>query len=113
LAENIVKDIPEIQLASQMLWETEPLFTVGNSFDKEKGRFVQKDFLKMFSFKLAKGEAATALAEPNSVVISKKLAGKYFKGQDPIGKMIRIDNKRECSGDRYPGRYSRTVFFEI
>src|SRR6478735_7743820 len=35
-AENIVKDIPEIQLASQMLWEEEPLFTVNNTFDKEK-----------------------------------------------------------------------------
>jgi putative ABC transport system permease protein len=97
LAENIVKDIPEIQLASQMLWESEPLFTVGNKFDKEKGRFVQKDFLKMFSFKLAKGDAASALAEPNSIVISKKLAEKYFPGEDPIGKMIRIDNKENVS----------------
>ncbi|HEY6503044.1 MAG TPA: ABC transporter permease [Chitinophagaceae bacterium] len=93
LAENIVKDIPEIQMASQMLWEEQPLFTVGNTFDKEKGRYVQKDFLKMFSFKLAKGDAATALARPDAVVISKKLAEKYFPGEDPIGKMIKVDNK--------------------
>src|SRR6202008_1107632 len=32
LAENIVKDIPDIQMASQMLWEEEPLFTVGNTY---------------------------------------------------------------------------------
>ena len=69
LAENIVKDIPDIQMASQMLWEQEPLFTVGNNFDKEKGRYVQKDFLKMFSFKLVKGDAASALARPDAVVI--------------------------------------------
>ena len=93
LAENIVKDIPEIQLASQFLWEEEPLFTVGNTFDKEKGRYVQKDFLKMFSFKLAKGNAATALARPDAVVISKKLADKYFPAEDPVGKLIKIDNK--------------------
>ena len=37
-AENVVKDIPEIQLASQALWEEEPLFTVGDKFFKEKGR---------------------------------------------------------------------------
>lgn len=92
-AENVVKDIPEIQMASQCLWEEEPLFTVNDTFDKEKGRYVQKDFLKMFSFKLTKGDAATALARPDAVVLSKKLADKYFKGQDPIGKMIRIDNK--------------------
>ena len=93
LAENIVKDVPEIEMASQMLWEAEPLFTVGDKFDKEKGRFVQKDFLRMFSFKLAKGDAATAIARPDAVVISKKLADKYFKGEDPIGKMIKIDSK--------------------
>src|SRR6185295_1982732 len=39
LAENIVKDIPEIQMASQLLWEEEPLFTVNDTYDKEKGRF--------------------------------------------------------------------------
>ena len=93
LAENIVKDIPEIQMASQMLWEEEPLFTVGNTFDKEKGRYAEKDFLRMFSFKLTKGDPASALARPDAVVISKKLADKYFKGEDPVGKMIRIDNK--------------------
>lgn len=92
LAENIVKDIPDIQMASQMLWEEEPLFTVGNTYDKEKGRYVEKDFLRMFSFKLTKGDPASALARPDAVVISKKLAEKYFKGQDPVGKLIRIDN---------------------
>ncbi len=93
LAENIVKDIPEIQMASQLLWEEEPLFTVNDTYDKEKGRFVEKDFLKMFSFKLLKGDPATVLARPDAIVLSKKLADKYFKGQDPIGKIIRIDNK--------------------
>lgn len=92
LAENIVKDIPEIQLASQILWEQDVLFTVGNTFDKEKGRYAQKDFLRMLSFKLAKGDAASALARPDAVVISKKLAEKYFHGEDPIGKLIKIDN---------------------
>ncbi len=93
LAENIVKDIPEIEMASQILWEEQPLFTVGDKFDKEKGRYVQKDFLRMFSFKLAKGDAATALARPDAVVISKQLADKYFKGEDPIGKMIKVDSR--------------------
>lgn len=93
LAENIVKDIPEIQLASQMLWEESLLFTVGTTFDKEKGRSVQGDFLKMFSFPLLKGDANTALKRPDGLVISQKMADKYFKGQDPMGKTVRIENK--------------------
>ncbi|HEX6845860.1 MAG TPA: ABC transporter permease [Chitinophagaceae bacterium] len=93
LAENIVKDIPEIEMASQMLWEEEPLFTVGNNYDKEKGRYVQKDFLRMFSYRLLKGDPATALARPDAIVISKSLADIYFKGEDPVGKMIKIDSR--------------------
>ena len=93
-AENVVKDIPEIQLASQALWEEEPLFTVGDKFFKEKGRYVQKDFLRMFSFKLVKGDPNTALARPDAVVISKKLAEKYFGHQDPVGKLINVDNEQ-------------------
>jgi hypothetical protein len=79
-------------MASQMLWEEEPLFTVGDKFDKEKGRYVQKDFLKMFSYKLVKGDAATALDKPDAVVLSQKLADKYFKGENPIGKIIKLND---------------------
>ena len=92
LAENIVKDIPEIQLASQMLWENTPLFTVGDLFEKEKGRYVQADFLTMFSFPLREGDPKTALKRPDGLVISQKLADKYFKGKNPMGQTVRIDN---------------------
>ncbi|WP_018617748.1 ABC transporter permease [Spirosoma luteum] len=92
LAENIVKDIPEIQLASQMLWENTPLFTVGDLFEKEKGRYVQGDFLTMFSFPLKAGDPKTALKRPDGLVISQKLADKYFKGKNPMGQTVRIDN---------------------
>ncbi|KQS33492.1 ABC transporter permease [Dyadobacter sp. Leaf189] len=93
LAEAIVKDIPEIEMASQVLWQEEPVIMVKDVFDNEKGRYVQGDFLNMFSFELAQGDKATALKRPDGVVISKKLADKYFKGQDPMGKTIRVDNK--------------------
>ncbi|PZX51332.1 ABC transporter permease [Algoriphagus chordae] len=93
LAENIVLDFPEIELASQILWEEEPLFTVGEVFEKEKGRYVQGDFLNMFSFELSSGDAFTALKRPDGVVISQKLADKYFKGEDPVGQLIIVDNE--------------------
>jgi putative ABC transport system permease protein len=92
LAENIVKDIPEIQLASQILWENTPLFTVGDLFEKEKGRYVQCDFLIMFSFPLREGDPKTALKRPDGLVISQKFADKYFKGKNPMGQTVRIDN---------------------
>ncbi len=93
LAENIVEEIPEIELASQFLWEEEPLFTVGDKFEKEKGRYAQKDYLSIFSFGLKQGDPATALDRPDGVVISQKLADKYFPGEDPMGQLIIVDNE--------------------
>lgn len=93
LADIIVKDIPEIEMASQWLWEQSPVLAAGNTFDNEKGRYVQGDFLRIFSFDLSQGDPKTALKRPDGIVISQKLADKYFKGQDPMGKTMRIDNK--------------------
>lgn len=93
LSQHIIKDIPEIEMASQLQWEETPLFTVGDNFEKETGSYVNADFLNMFSYELLQGDARTALKNPDGVVISKKLADKYFPNQDPLGKTIRIDNK--------------------
>ncbi|WP_421827403.1 ABC transporter permease [Larkinella sp.] len=92
LAENLKKDFPEVEKAAMMTWEQNILLTVGNTFGKEKGRFASGDFLTIFSFLLKQGDARTALARPDGIVISEKLAQKYFPHQDALGKVIRVDN---------------------
>ncbi|MEO7768078.1 MAG: FtsX-like permease family protein, partial [Ferruginibacter sp.] len=43
------------------------------------------------------GNAATALLEPNTIVITKALAHKYFGNEDPMGKVIKFkDESRFC-----------------
>ena len=71
-------------MASQLLWEESPVFAVENNFDNEKGRYVQGDFLSMFSYGLSQGDPKTALKRPDGIVISQKIADKYFKGKDPM-----------------------------
>ena len=44
----------------------------------------------MFSIPLIQGDDKTALAEPNSIVINKGLAEKYFGNEQPIGKMLKF-----------------------
>ncbi|GAB3916341.1 ABC transporter permease [Larkinella terrae] len=92
LAENLKKDFQEVEKAAMMTWEQNILLTVGNTFGKEKGRFASGDFLSIFSFPLKQGDARTALARPDAIVISEKLARKYFPHQDALGKVIRVDN---------------------
>lgn len=91
LNEAFKKEIPEIQHAAN-LSHGNALLSVDNIAFKEKGYYATPDFLKMFSFPLLKGNAATALSSPANIVITQSLANKYFKEADPIGQTIKIDN---------------------
>ncbi len=61
---------------------------------KTRERFLQADaaILDVFSFPLIKGDPATALEDPNYVVITDTMAERFFPGEDPIGKTISVQD---------------------
>lgn len=59
----------------------------------EKVGFADPSFLSVMGFKLASGDARTALTAPGKVVLTQPLAQKLFGSQDPIGKTITYDEK--------------------
>lgn len=64
----------------------------GDNQFKEDLVFVDPDFLKMFTFNSITGNLETALSNPNSIVITKEIADKYFGSENPVGKLLRGDN---------------------
>ncbi|MEM9675373.1 MAG: ABC transporter permease [Bacteroidota bacterium] len=68
-------------------------------FDEEEVYYVDASFFEVFSFPLLMGNATQALTKPNTVVITRSVAEKYFGEQwqevNPIGKILR--------GRSYPG----------
>ncbi|WP_020533542.1 ABC transporter permease [Flexithrix dorotheae] len=75
------------------------------SFKEEGVAFVDSNFFSVFSVPLLQGNSKTALKEPNTMVISKKMAAKYFEdGEDPIDKTLRLNNHED---------YRITGVFEI
>jgi putative ABC transport system permease protein len=46
-------------------------------------------FFHVFNFKLVKGDAATALQEPGSIVLTEKLSRQLFGSKDPMGQVVR------------------------
>lgn len=69
------------------------LVTIGTrSFNEKKIYNVDSDFFSLFSFPLIKGNAATALENPNSVVLTESTAKKYFGSIDnAVDKVIELD----------------------
>ena len=56
---------------------------------------VDNSFLNLFSLNLLAGDPGSALNEPNTLVISKTTAEKYFNSVDAaLGKSLLLDNKK-------------------
>jgi len=54
--------------------------------------FADTSFFSIFTFPLIKGDKVS-LARPSTIVITEKIAARYFGAADPIGKIITLDSK--------------------
>jgi len=55
--------------------------------------FANRHWFNLFDYQWEAGDPRTALEEPNTAVLTRKQAEKYFGNTDPIGKMIRVDGQ--------------------
>jgi hypothetical protein len=93
LAENLKSDFAEVAHVSRTSWLTLHLFKVGDKKLTSAGIFVEPDFLQMFSFPLLKGSTTSALQDINSILLTEDFAKALFGEQDPMGKIITMDNR--------------------
>lgn len=73
------------------------IFIYGDKKTDEIGLAVDNSFLSMFSFPLLAGDRMNALNEPNTIILSEKLARKFLPGnhtdlQSMIGQVVVIEN---------------------
>jgi predicted permease len=93
---ELPRKFPEIVHAAGFSWPQYAVFEAGGKINKEQGRWVGADYFKMFSVPLLVGSPQQALVEPNSVVLSRKLAENYFGSPGAaVGKSIRFNNEDE------------------
>ncbi|WAC09901.1 ABC transporter permease [Dyadobacter pollutisoli] len=62
-------------------------------FNEKKVLFADASFFKIFPTEFIEGDQATALAQPNSVVIDETTARKYFGAESAIGKSVTMNEK--------------------
>ncbi|MEO8885344.1 MAG: FtsX-like permease family protein, partial [Mucilaginibacter sp.] len=92
-APALEKDIPEVERAVRVEGGNATLLSVGDKKLIKRGSVVDTGFFQMFSFSMLKGNPATALHDIHSIVITQKTAKSLFGDQDPIGKIIKLDDK--------------------
>ena len=54
--------------------------------------YADEDLLNILQMPMVYGDRAHALSEPNNMVISKRKADKYFPHQNPVGKVMLLNN---------------------
>lgn len=59
---------------------------------KNAGMFIDPYFLKILDYKFIDGNADKVLQDINTVVITKSLAQKLFGSENPINKVVKLDN---------------------
>ncbi|HJS55436.1 MAG TPA: ABC transporter permease [Chitinophagaceae bacterium] len=108
MAKAMQMEFPEIEKATRLLrmfaddrtlfQYTEPDGNV-KSFFEAKGYVADSTFFQVLTFKFKEGDAATALMNPNSVVINEATARKIFGKESPVNKTLFISSSTIGDGD--------------
>jgi len=95
LAPALKEEFPEIVKAARFTrLRRGQLVKFGDkNFTEAQICLTDPDFFEMFTFPLVQGDAQTALSNPESFVLTEKMAAKYFGTEDPIGKTLNINNE--------------------
>jgi len=90
VAKVFKQTFPEIENAVKMVKYKRLVQYNGNLVNEKNFMYADPSFFNVFSFKLLQGNAQTALAVPNQVILTQSTAARYFAGENPIGKMLRV-----------------------
>ena len=63
-------------------------------FSEQSFFFADSGVFRIFSFRRISGDLTTALSTPNSLVLTRQTAHKYFGDQDPLGKTLKVETSQ-------------------
>jgi putative ABC transport system permease protein len=89
LRRNYGSDFKNVAMAS---WNSRHALSAGDKIITARGMWVEDKFPVMFSLNILKGNR-NALTDPSSIIINSSTAKIFFGNANPIGKIIKLDNK--------------------
>jgi len=95
LAEEVKAKIPGVKRVSRMFYSQEQLISRGQNSFKKLCTYADPALLEIFDYKVLKGNPATFLRSPQSVILTETLAKSLFGDEDPINKPLKLDDTEE------------------
>ncbi|MCP9765912.1 ABC transporter permease [Lacihabitans soyangensis] len=98
LGPTLKKDYPQVENYVR-LYSAGPFLvkksgTIDNTRE-EKVLFADSTVFEVFTFPLEIGNPKLVLSEPNTIVLSRTSATRYFGNQNPIGQILKLDNNKD------------------
>jgi len=96
VGETLKQEFPEVLDATRIRKLGTPKITVANqSYREDRFAFVDANFFNVFTLPIIDGDTRNPLQEPNTVVITKASAEKFFGAVNPIGKSFYLEGQEE------------------
>ncbi|MHC1702998.1 MAG: ABC transporter permease [Tenuifilaceae bacterium] len=92
-APALKKEYPQIVNAARMDRLPSVLVSKGDKFFVENINAVDPDLFQILTFNAIQGTLDSALSTPNSIILTKRIASKFFGDENPIGKDLVLDNR--------------------
>src|SRR5690606_25697925 len=90
-AHTILSQYPEVEASTRIRAQGNYQIRKGTeSFREEDVAYADSSFFSVFTTPFLYGDPSKALTEPNTIVISRKIAEKYFPNQDPVGQTLTL-----------------------
>jgi putative ABC transport system permease protein len=84
-----VQDYPEVQSFVRFIPMPRALYKYEDKeFNEENFFYVDSTLFDIFTYQVVKGEVKSAMSEPNKIILTEKIAARYFGKSDPIGKTL-------------------------
>ena len=108
MANAMKQEFPEIAETARLMMlfaedKTLLQYKGGNSLPKSfyetKGYMADASFFKLFTYHFIEGDPATALVNPNTVVLSEEIAKKFFGDQPALNKIIHVNSNSNGESD--------------
>jgi len=91
MANYLVNNFPEINKAVRIeYFYRGGLIQKGTDFFKEKGAAADASFFDIFSLNFINGDKSSVFNKPGSIVISEKMARRYYGDGNPVGEELKI-----------------------
>jgi ABC-type antimicrobial peptide transport system permease subunit len=96
LAPAMKDELPGVKNTCRFTWNQYTLFSLGDKAIYEVGFYADSSVFSMFTLPFVQGKKENAFNQPHSLVISEKMAKKFFGDEKNIvGKTLKVDSKEE------------------